>query len=269
MCRQNAYLRKKNKELFEPRGLRCLIFAFDPNNDQVLDEGNTTSMSLPKYQRSDGTMGVGLPPCANLIYPDPYEGIEKKPGLGSAISDKVSRTIKEDGAKDDVKAQIKYVSCILRNGGIAGWHVPIKLVKNPDSPLQPLLDPKAILSEKDLAKQEKEQNKIKEKKEKEDHKRQKKEEEQEKKRSKRKEQGKEEKPSNNDSHDDKSKEKKNKKVNMTINPVQKSPCSVCLTLTGYPMPDDCEFINLSGAVAHQRHEVDLELLFPSTNCNIM
>lgn len=80
----------------------------------MLDEGNTTSMSLPRCQRFDGTMGVGLPACANLIYPNPYEGVEKKSGLGNAIGDKVSRSIKEDGAKDDVKAQIKYVSNTLQ-----------------------------------------------------------------------------------------------------------------------------------------------------------
>lgn len=188
---QNAYLQKMNKELFEPRGLRCLIFAYDANKDQVLDEGNTTSMSLPRSRKFDGTMGgANLPKSAGLMYPDPYEGVEKKSGLGGAIGDKVSRTLKDDEAKDDVKAQVKY------------------LIKNPNSPLQPLLDPKAELTEKDLLKQEKHQNKMNEKQEKEDRKREKREEEKEKKRLKRKEQGKEEKQSDSDSSDDKSKDKK-------------------------------------------------------------
>ncbi|KAH7128497.1 hypothetical protein B0J11DRAFT_567101 [Dendryphion nanum] len=150
---QNAYLSKMNKQLFAPRGLQCLIFAYDPNLKKSFQETSTSDSYMPRFRNDDGVMGgIELPPCAQLIYPGFHENTENKKTSGSSIGNKLSQSLTQESIKEDHKAQVKY----LRD--------------NPNSVLKHLMDPKVVLTEKDIEKQEKKREKIEKKLEKEERK---------------------------------------------------------------------------------------------------
>lgn len=127
-----------NDELFRPRGLYCLVMAYDTNSriDQTpLDQGIGPGPFLPpafdeqspssreKIRSNDGVAGASsFPVPAELIY---FDAVDSPPGRGDAESDdSEGRNAKAGGssftnslikraaaynARQDLKSQVKFV----------------------------------------------------------------------------------------------------------------------------------------------------------------
>ncbi|KAI1880321.1 hypothetical protein JX265_001942 [Neoarthrinium moseri] len=163
---QNSYLRKMNDELFRPRGLYCLIMAYDTNSrhggvrgdahcntdNLIPEETNQVQDIMCRFRSTDGAAGdANFPASAALIYCEPKdpvseehsEGAEDSAASSSAkggmrsIAGKLAKVAAAYDAREDLKSQVKFQR------------------KHPTSLINPLLDPSAELSEKDLRKQQK------------------------------------------------------------------------------------------------------------------
>ncbi|TPX13610.1 uncharacterized protein E0L32_006081 [Thyridium curvatum] len=152
-----------NDQLFRPRGLYCLIMAYDVNSYRSVTQQDTTTdldAMVPGSHRSDqgtrhkirsndGVTGVAnFPAAAELIFPDPNDTLpdsdddqesddEDGKGNGNGFLGKLGKFAADMNAKRDLRSQVKFQR------------------KNPTSAINSLLDPKAGLSEKDLRKQDK------------------------------------------------------------------------------------------------------------------
>ncbi|KAI4596415.1 hypothetical protein KJ359_005545 [Pestalotiopsis sp. 9143b] len=170
-----------NDELFRPRGLYCLVMAYDTNSridqtplDQDIGPGpflppafdEQSPSSREKIRSNDGVAGASsFPVPAELIY---FDAVDSPPGRGDAESDdSEGRNAKAGGssftnslikraaaynARQDLKSQVKFQR------------------KNPTSLINTVLDPNAEFREKDVRKQEKRMAKQERKWEKEDRK---------------------------------------------------------------------------------------------------
>ncbi|KAK8119986.1 uncharacterized protein PG998_004612 [Apiospora kogelbergensis] len=163
---QNAFLTKMNDELFRPRGLYCLIMSYDINsranvtrpgqsNDpsQVIHKGMSSGSTSNGMRSNDGVLGAAnFPATAQLVFPDPNDRPvpdfdddsssdesrrQSQPQPGPSGGSKFSSLLASFAEKKDLKTQVKFQK------------------KNPTSMINPLMDPKAELSEKDLRKQNK------------------------------------------------------------------------------------------------------------------
>ncbi|KAI0474187.1 hypothetical protein GGR56DRAFT_650654 [Xylariaceae sp. FL0804] len=153
---QNTYISKMNDELFRPRGLYCLILAYDPSSrdtvvQQNISTGQQTDNKPGKYRNHDGTTGpVQFPATAELVFP----GLEDE-YHGSGVKGYFSKMVAGYQHRSDAKAQKKY------------------LKKNPDGALNSIMEPMVEYTPKELAKVEKRREKYAKKQEKRERKRQK------------------------------------------------------------------------------------------------
>ncbi|KAK7915184.1 hypothetical protein PG985_012887 [Apiospora marii] len=182
---QNSYLEKMNDELFRPRGLYCLIMAYDIRSrsdvvqfDLGADQNITaagpspvpsptptpgTSHSQGRFRSNDGIAGAAeFPASAELVFLDPHNDPPPAYDDGSSSS---SSSDNEKSEENSVKAG--------PSGGGSGFTGKLAKVtdslqswadlrsqrkfqrKNPTSAIGPLLDPKVEMSPRDLRKQEK------------------------------------------------------------------------------------------------------------------
>ncbi|KAK8071740.1 hypothetical protein PG996_005088 [Apiospora saccharicola] len=171
---QNSYLEKMNDELFRPRGLYCLIMAYDiksRSNVVQLDLGAdqsspvTEPLSSPtppdtnqtqdRLRSNDGVVGAAeFPASAELVFLDPQnepppaydDGSDAEQSEGSSVEEdtskggngflsKLAKATDSLRSRQDLKSQRKFQR------------------KNPTSLIGPLLDPKAEMSPRDLEKQ--------------------------------------------------------------------------------------------------------------------
>ncbi|ETS78834.1 hypothetical protein PFICI_08687 [Pestalotiopsis fici W106-1] len=178
---QNSYLLKMNDELLRPRGLYCLVMAYDTNfrrDHMAQDLGpdpvalmlrtatNQSSSVREKIRSNDGVTGASsFPEAAELIFPDLKDDVltrgesgtddsedSESRGSGSSFASRLVERAAAYNARQDLKSQVKFQR------------------KNPTSLINPLLDPSAELGDKDLRKQEKKATKQEKKWEKEDRK---------------------------------------------------------------------------------------------------
>ncbi|KAH9903603.1 hypothetical protein F4778DRAFT_734775 [Xylariomycetidae sp. FL2044] len=164
---QNEFLLKMNNELFRPRGLYCLIMAYDTNSRSRIvqhDLAVEPSSRAPAAGQSsgflrgrDGVLGAdSLPTFAELIYPDskdappPYEDEDEEDdsssqesgeeggssSKGGGFSAMLSKAAEAFNKRSDHKAQVKFQR------------------RNPHSAINSLLDPDAELSKRDLRRQD-------------------------------------------------------------------------------------------------------------------
>ncbi|OIW27864.1 hypothetical protein CONLIGDRAFT_453291 [Coniochaeta ligniaria NRRL 30616] len=159
---QNAFLTKMNDELFRPRGLYCLVMSYDinsrsnltrpgesPDHSEIIHRGMSSASTSKAIRGNDGSLGAAnFPATAQLVYPDPNDppvhgfddtssDDESHHQPGSSGGNKFSNMLASLAEKKDLKTQVKFQK------------------KNPTSLINPLMDPKAELSEKDLRKQHK------------------------------------------------------------------------------------------------------------------
>ncbi|KAI1141420.1 hypothetical protein F5Y05DRAFT_409976 [Hypoxylon sp. FL0543] len=162
---QNAYLAKMNEELFQPRGVYCLIMAYAPHSQKTLTQKEVDARlggaQNGSYRNHDGQMGsIDFPTSAELIYPeneqssdddddDDYQSQSHGQGLAHSQSGEqdgkqqpgmmagLSKAFEGFKDKRDISAQRKYMR------------------KNPTGALNALLDPKVELTAKDREKQAK------------------------------------------------------------------------------------------------------------------
>ncbi|KAI1120992.1 hypothetical protein F5Y10DRAFT_289087 [Nemania abortiva] len=135
---QNNFLQKMNNELFRPRGLYCLIVAHSGVSEKQLTQDNVAanirSRMEPKtefgekfrenFRNSDGKFGpIEFPASAELVFPILDGAVGSNPE--SAAKSRFARAMERYGARRDRKGTAKWIR------------------KNPDSPLQALMDPKA------------------------------------------------------------------------------------------------------------------------------
>ena len=130
-----------NEELFRPRGLYCLVMAYDTNSRSNIIQHNIgadTSFVPPdttqlqsmreRFRGNDGVVGAAeFPPTAELIFPDPddapgtsddeHETDDKDAGGGTSFTQKLAKTAADFAARRDRKSQVKFVcvelSCYL------------------------------------------------------------------------------------------------------------------------------------------------------------
>ncbi|KAI0417749.1 hypothetical protein F5X98DRAFT_339460 [Xylaria grammica] len=136
---QNEFLQRMNAELFRPRGLYCLIVAHSNASEKQLTQDNIVAnigsriepettfgdKFKTKFRNADGKFGpVEFPASAELIFPilddalgTDAESVAKKSGF--------ARAMERYGARRDWKRTAKWIR------------------KNPGSPLEALMDPKA------------------------------------------------------------------------------------------------------------------------------
>ncbi|KAJ8522903.1 hypothetical protein ONZ45_g547 [Pleurotus djamor] len=142
---QNAYLQKMNDQLFRPRGLYCLIMAYNTKSyknvsHQQQDSTTDFSAMVPgasdtqqqgtshNIRSNDGVTGdANFPPSAELVFPDPNETLpdsddsdgsdddsdreeSKANGSGSGFLGKLGKFAADMNAKRDIRSQVKYVS---------------------------------------------------------------------------------------------------------------------------------------------------------------
>ncbi|KAK8045677.1 hypothetical protein PG996_013741 [Apiospora saccharicola] len=180
-CSQNAFLTKMNDELFRPRGLYCLIMSYDINSranvtrpgqghdpSKIIQKGMSSASTSRGMRSNDGILGAAnFPATAQLVYPDPddppvhdfdddsssssYDG-QQQQQPGPSGGSKFSNMLASFAEKRDFKTQVKFQK------------------KNPTSLINPLMDPKAELSDKDLRKQRKREAKQERKDDKREHK---------------------------------------------------------------------------------------------------
>ncbi|KAK8061640.1 hypothetical protein PG994_008006, partial [Apiospora phragmitis] len=170
---QNSYLEKMNNELFRPRGLYCLVMAYDIKSrsnvvqfDLRADHSAAsiepsppspqTTQSQARFRSNDGVVGAAqFPVSAELVFldpqdepPIPYDNGDSETSEdrsfesesskgGNSFTNKLATTAASLQSRQDLKAQVKFQK------------------KNPTSMISSLLDPKAELSSKDVRKQEK------------------------------------------------------------------------------------------------------------------
>ncbi|KAK7952860.1 hypothetical protein PG988_013554 [Apiospora saccharicola] len=209
-CSQNAFLTKMNDELFRPRGLYCLIMSYDINSranvtrpgqghdpSKIIQKGMSSASTSRGMRSNDGILGAAnFPATAQLVYPDPddppvhdfdddsssssYDG-QQQQQPGPSGGSKFSNMLASFAEKRDFKTQVKFVSELSSTllplfpaappGGVP--MIPLVLSyqkKNPTSLINPLMDPKAELSDKDLRKQRKREAKQERKDDKREHK---------------------------------------------------------------------------------------------------
>ncbi|KAI0867404.1 hypothetical protein GGS24DRAFT_495367 [Hypoxylon argillaceum] len=149
---QNEFLKKMNTELFRPRGLYCLIVAHSNGSENQLTQDNIVvsigSRAEPKtefrerfkenFRNADGKFGpVKFPASAELVFPvlDTVAAND----ANVATTTKFKRVMQRYGAYRDRKCTAKWIR------------------KNPDSPLEALMDPTAaeLAREKGLKKPKK------------------------------------------------------------------------------------------------------------------
>ncbi|TGJ86609.1 hypothetical protein E0Z10_g2170 [Xylaria hypoxylon] len=136
---QNEFLQKMNIELFRPRGLYCLIVAHSNASEKQLTQDNVVAnigsriepattfgdRFKTNFRNADGKFGpVEFPASAELVFP---------------ILDEAVGTNAESVAKKNAFARV-----IERYGARRDWKRTAKWIrKNPGSPLEALMDPKA------------------------------------------------------------------------------------------------------------------------------
>ncbi|KAJ8129872.1 hypothetical protein O1611_g3760 [Lasiodiplodia mahajangana] len=135
---QNDFLQRMNDGLFRPRGLYCLIVAHSDGSGKQLTQdniaANIVSRMEPKtefgerfrdnFRNADGKFGpVEFPASAELVFPV-LDGIVGNNAEGVAKS-RFARAMERYGARRDRKGTAKWIR------------------KNPNSPLQALMDPNA------------------------------------------------------------------------------------------------------------------------------
>lgn len=127
-----------NDQLFRPRGLYCLIMAYDVNSYRSVTQQDTTTdldAMVPGSHRSDqgtrhtirsndGVTGVAnFPAAAELIFPDPNDTLpdsddgqesddEDGKGNGNGFLGKLGKFAADMNAKRDLRSQVKFVSQI-------------------------------------------------------------------------------------------------------------------------------------------------------------
>jgi hypothetical protein len=122
---QNEYLLKMNDELFQPRGLYCLVMAYAPakhsgksavrdggglDGGTVLQRPDSTSSRL---RSNDGvTEVIDIAASAELIYPNSEDAAEDELEQEDESSWKsgFSKMMDKSNERKDYKAQVKYVS---------------------------------------------------------------------------------------------------------------------------------------------------------------
>ena len=192
-----------NNELFRPRGLYCLVMAYDMNSRRegaLQDFETDTSALVPDATRPQGMRhrirsndGIGkaaeFPASAELVYPnsddalsdsdDEQDSDSEAKGIGSSFTSKLGKFAADLNAKRDLKSQVKfvsdkpyYLSCnsLYLLGLVINQYAIIQQKKNPTSAINSLLDPQAELTAKDREKQDKREAKQDRKREKEERK---------------------------------------------------------------------------------------------------
>ncbi|KAK8123139.1 hypothetical protein PG984_011809 [Apiospora sp. TS-2023a] len=166
---QNSYLERMNNELFRPRGLYCLIMAYDIKSrsnvvqfDLGADQRNPVTEPFPsptppdmyqtqaRFRSNDGVVvAAEFPASAELIFLDPQnepppaydDGSDteqsEESSRGDGFMSKLARATNSLQSWQDLRSQRKFQR------------------KNPTSLISPLLDPKAEMSPRDVKKQEK------------------------------------------------------------------------------------------------------------------
>ncbi|KAH8678276.1 hypothetical protein BX600DRAFT_431563 [Xylariales sp. PMI_506] len=136
---QNDFLLKMNNELFRPRGLYCLVVAYNNRAEERVTQENIAANIGSRIESESDTMGekfkatfrnsdgkygpVEFPVSAELVFP----GLDNATGANYQSSSKngFSRILEKYGAHRDRKRTAKWIR------------------KNPDTPLEALMDPAA------------------------------------------------------------------------------------------------------------------------------
>ncbi|KAI0382306.1 hypothetical protein F5Y04DRAFT_52503 [Hypomontagnella monticulosa] len=138
---QNEFLLKMNDELFRPRGLYCLILAYNPESKSALLQEDLNAHfgdnSRSEYRSNDGMTGsVQFPASAELVFPSLEDSSSDEQEGESSLKGSFMKALEGYSERRDLKAQRKYQR------------------KNPASDLGSLMDPQVELTAKDIKKQE-------------------------------------------------------------------------------------------------------------------
>lgn len=132
--RQNGYLIKMNDELFQPRGLYCLIMSYDVKSrsnvvrpgqsdspSHIIRQGISQGTKSSRMRNNDGILGASnFPATAQLVYPDPEDALENNVGENSGEEraksgawghslTKIQDMLTAHSDKEDLKSQAKFV----------------------------------------------------------------------------------------------------------------------------------------------------------------
>lgn len=124
-----------NDELFRPRGLCCLIMAYDVKSrgnvvrpgqsdspSHVIRRGTSQGLKSSRMRSNDGILGASnFPATAQLVYPDSKDfpennsegnGSEERarPGVWGSGRSKIQNMLTDHADKEDLKSQAKFVS---------------------------------------------------------------------------------------------------------------------------------------------------------------